>query len=83
VWSEKRTMPVRLTELSVTEEAFDPALNPIRAKVSLGMRVLNTNDLPFESKGGSLYLIYHQQKEKLARTGPAGSFGTLGLGGIP
>jgi hypothetical protein len=83
VWSEKRTMPVRLTELSVTEEAFDPALNPIRAKVSLGMRVLNTNDLPFESKGGSLYLIYHQQKEKLARTGPAGSFGTRGLGGIP
>jgi len=38
VWSSKRILPVRLTEFSVTEEAFDTKLNPIRAKVSLGMR---------------------------------------------
>ena len=36
VWSKNRVVPVRLTEFSVTEEAFDPSLNPIRAKVSLG-----------------------------------------------
>jgi hypothetical protein len=83
VWSAKRIVPVRLTDLSVTEEAFDPALNPIRAKVSLGMRVLTVNDLGFDHKGGSLYMIYHQQKELLARSGPAGSFSTLGIGGIP
>ena len=41
-------MPVRITEFSITEEAFDPALNPIRAKVSLGMRVLSVDDLGFE-----------------------------------
>src|SRR6185369_13433397 len=35
VWSSKRILPVRLTEFSVTEEAFDTKLNPIRAKVSL------------------------------------------------
>ena len=40
VWSAQRIVPVRITEFSITEEAFDPALNPIRAKVSLGMRVL-------------------------------------------
>ena len=40
IWSKNRILPVRLTEFSITEEAFDPALNPIRAKVSLGMRVL-------------------------------------------
>ena len=33
-------LPVKLTEFSITEEAFDVNLNPIRAKVSLGMRVL-------------------------------------------
>ena len=33
VWSKSRVVPVRVTELSVTEEAFDVALNPIRAKV--------------------------------------------------
>lgn len=27
------------TELSITDEAFDVAPNPIRAKVSLGMRL--------------------------------------------
>ena len=29
-----------ITDFSITEEAFDPTLNPIRAKVSLGLRVL-------------------------------------------
>ena len=28
IWSKNRVMPVRLTEFSITEEAFDPALNP-------------------------------------------------------
>jgi hypothetical protein len=35
VWSQHRILPVRVTDFSITEEAFDPALNPIRAKVSL------------------------------------------------
>src|SRR5262249_394985 len=41
IWSKNRIIPVRITEMSVTEEAFDPALNPIRAKVSLTMRTLS------------------------------------------
>ena len=48
------------------EEAFDPELNPIRAKVSLGMRVLNPNDFGFEHQGGNLFITYQQQLEKLA-----------------
>ena len=40
-------VPVRLTDFSITEEAFDTMLNPIRAKVSLGMRVLTVDDLGF------------------------------------
>ena len=47
VWSKSRVVPVRVTEFSITEEAFDPSLNPIRAKVSLGLRVLSTDDLGF------------------------------------
>ncbi len=82
VWSRSRIVPVRLTDLSITEEAFDPALNPIRAKVSLGMRVLNVNDLGFEHRGGSLYMAYHQERERLASQLPAASVNALGLGGI-
>ena len=41
IWSRNRIVPVRVTELSITEEAFDPNLNPIRAKVSLTLRALS------------------------------------------
>lgn len=82
VWSKHRVVPVRITEFTVTEEAFDPSLNPLRAKVSLGMRVLTVNDLEFASKGGSLYLVYQQRKEQLAGKVPAAALSALGIGGI-
>lgn len=83
VWSKNRVLPVRLTDFSITEEAFDPALNPIRAKVSLGMRVLSVDDLPFDHKGSSLFMAYHQQKERLAALSQIGSLNALGITRIP
>ncbi len=79
VWSKQRAVPVRITEFSVTEEAFDPLLNPIRAKVSLGMRVLSVDDLGFSHKGGSLFMSYLKNKEALAGKAPGASLATLGL----
>lgn len=83
VWSKSRVVPVRLTEFSVTEEAFDPLLNPIRAKVSLGLRVLSVTDLGFSHKGTQIYLSYQQQKEQLAAQSPGGSLSALGLSSLP
>lgn len=83
VWSKHRILPVRVTDVSVTEEAFDPALNPLRAKVSLGMRVLSVDDLGFDHKGGSLYMAYQQQKEALAAMVQSGSLNSLGITRIP
>lgn len=83
IWSKSRIVPVRLTDFSITEEAFDAALNPIRAKVSLGMRVLSVNDLGFNAKGGSLFMAYQQQKEQLAAQSTGGTLSVLGIGGIP
>jgi hypothetical protein len=83
VWGENRILPVRLTDFSITEEAFDPSLNPIRAKVSLGMRVLSIDDLGFAHKGGSLFMSYLQQKEALAARSKGGALSTFGIGGIP
>jgi hypothetical protein len=82
VWSKQRVLPVLLTEFSITEEAFDPALNPIRAKVSLGMRVLSVNDLHFDHRGNSLFMAYLQQKERLAGMNQAGALSTLGISRI-
>ncbi len=83
VWGRQRIVPVRITDFSVIEEAFDPALNPILAKVSLSLRVLSINDLDFNSKGGSLYMVYHQARERLAQRNAAGAFTALGIQGIP
>jgi hypothetical protein len=83
VWSRNRVQPMRLTELSVTEEAFDVALNPIRAKVSLGMRVLTVTDLGFPHRGGGLYMAFQRQKEQLAGLAPYGILSNFGLGGLP
>jgi hypothetical protein len=83
VWSKSRIVPVRVTDFSITEEAFDPALNPIRAKVSIGLRVLSVDDLGFAHKSGSLFMSYLQTKEQLAAKATAGSLGTRGIGGVP
>ena len=82
VWSSNRVMPVRLTDYSVTEEAFDANLNPIRAKVNLGFRVLSVNDLGFDHRGGNLYLRYQKSRERLARQSQSGSFSALGISGV-
>lgn len=83
VWSKERVMPVNITEFTVTEESFDPNLNPVRAKISLGLRVLSTNDLSFSTRGASIFMSYLQQKERLAKRNPEGTLGALGITRIP
>ena len=83
VWGANRIVPVLVTEFSITEEAFDPKLNPIRAKVTLGLRVLSVDDLGFNHKGGSIFMAYLQAREKLASKAGTVGFDALGIGGIP
>ena len=82
VWGKNRIVPVKVTDFSITEEAFDPSLNPIRAKVSLGLRVMSTDDLGFSTRGGSLFMSYLQSREQLAKKVQSVSFTALGIGGI-
>lgn len=79
VFSRNRVVPVRLTEFSITEEMFDTNLNPIRAKVSLGMRVLNVNDFGIGDPGTSLFMAYHRQREQLASLVQTSSLSPLGV----
>jgi hypothetical protein len=69
VWGPLRVVPVRVEQVSITEEAFDQLLNPIRAKVELGLRTLTEKELksaghPFDT----LALVNLIAKEVLART---------------
>lgn len=69
VWGQKRILPVRLTEFSITEEAHDTQLNPIRAKVALGLRVLSYNDLTVTNPAYHLFLSHQIVKETSANLG--------------
>ena len=82
VWGKNRIVPVRITDLSVTEEAFDTRLNPIRARVSLGMRVLSVDDLGFDHRGGALFMGYLRGREGLAARAGSVSLSELGIEGI-
>ena len=83
VWGVQRVVPVLLTDLSITEEAFNPHLQPIRAKVTLELRVLTTNDLPVQDLGGTLYLSYRRQAEQLAAMVHGTDVHPLGLEHLP
>ncbi|MEZ5628231.1 MAG: hypothetical protein R3E34_12000 [Rhodocyclaceae bacterium] len=83
VWGAQRIAPVRVTDFSISEEAFDPALNPINAKVNLTLRVLSVDDLGFDHKGGGLFMAYLQSREKLASKAATFGFDALGIGGLP
>lgn len=82
VWGAGRVIPVKLTSFSVTEEAFDPALNPIHAKASFSLRVLTVDDLGYASKGGALFMAYLQNREQLAAKVQPVALSTLGVTGI-
>jgi hypothetical protein len=68
VWGAPRVIPVRVTSVGITEQFFDQILNPIRARVALGLRALTPVELqaagpPFDT----LAIVNHIAKEVLAR----------------
>lgn len=81
IWGVKRVVPVRLTQFSIEEEAYDTRLNPIIAKVSLSMSVLSYNELPASHPGYYVFMAHQMTKEAMAVIGSAESIGSIG-GGI-
>jgi len=78
IWGLKRVVPVRLSQFSITEQAYDPALNPIRARVQLGLRVLSYSDLGLTNPGYYLFLAHQVSKEVMATLGSAAAVTTTG-----
>ncbi|HEX2095730.1 MAG TPA: hypothetical protein VHG28_25250 [Longimicrobiaceae bacterium] len=80
VWGQKRVIPVSVTGVSVTEQAFNQSLSPIQATVSLEMRVLSYSDLAAGAPGYSQFLVYQQAKEAMSRGGfSANASQTIGV----
>ena len=83
VWSKSRVVPVRVTDFSVTEEAFDPALNPIRAKVSLGLRVLHATTSASRTAAARSSSATCARARRWPRRPARASLASLGLTNLP
>jgi hypothetical protein len=62
-----RIVPVQLQSLSITEELFDPTLNPIVAKVELTLKVLTYIEFTRESVGRETFIAHQKMMEELAQ----------------
>ncbi len=67
IWGKSRVVPVKLTSFAISEDAFDSRLNPISAKVELGMQVLSYMEFTDSSIGRDAFLAYQKTKENLAQ----------------
>lgn len=79
-WGVNRVLPVRLTSFSIIEEAFDPALNPIQAKVELSLQVLSYQDFSMLHPGFSLFMAHQVSKEVMGTLNVANSAQNIALG---
>ncbi|MDD5094272.1 MAG: hypothetical protein PHV74_07835 [Dehalococcoidia bacterium] len=82
IWGMKRVLPVKLSEFSITEEAHDVNLNPIRAKISLSLKVLSYNDLSLTHPGYYAFLGHQAVKEAMAVIGSVSNVSAAASSGI-
>lgn len=83
VWGAKRVLPVSIAEMSISEEAHDAQLNPILARVSVGMRVLTYADLAASHPGHALSLAGQIAREQLAVRATSSSLGRVLGANVP
>ena len=91
-WGPGRIVPVRVTSFSVEEQQYSPLLYPIRAKVNIGLKVLDQHHLlqvsgdPGQSAivevAKACYVFTQAQKEALAMANLANSVESI-IGMLP
>jgi len=78
-WGPGRIVPVRVTSFSVEEQAFNTLLYPIRAKASIGLKIMTPDDLSGHPDGMakdiaiSTFKFTRTQKQVLAAANMANS----------
>lgn len=80
IWGLKRVVPVRIKSFGITEQQWDPSLNPIQAEVSLGLDVLSYNDFPVLHPGWALFMAHQVVKEAMAVVGSIGNISAVASG---
>jgi len=82
-WGRQRVQPVQVIALDIVEQAFDRALNPLRAQVTLHLRALLAHELGAGGRGAKLLAAHARTRAALAaQVGPQG-LEALGLAALP
>src|SRR3546814_17619658 len=66
IWGPKRVLPVQVSSVAITEQAFDTNLNPTRAKTDLSMKVMTYRNLDATCPAYWVYIASFTQQEVLA-----------------
>lgn len=90
VWGPGKIFPVKLTSYSVVEQVFSPALYPLRAKVNIGMKMLQPHEVDESSPdkviaagiAKTAYRLYRTQQQALAVANVANTVESI-LGMLP
>jgi hypothetical protein len=87
-WGPGRIVPVRVTGFSVEEQAYSPTLYPIRAKVTVGVQVLDAKAFDNQEQTATVkiakacYTFTRVQKELLATANIANTVESI-IGMLP
>jgi hypothetical protein len=82
IWGPKRILPVRLTGLTINEQAHDTNLNPIRATISVSLQVLSYSDFSIKHPGFYTFMAHHIAKELMAMVGSLNSASAVVTGEV-
>lgn len=82
IWGAKRVVPVRISSFSITEERHDPGLNPIAAKLDLGLQVLSYNDFSITHPGFYTFMAHQVVKETMAVIGSMNNLSAVAGGNV-
>jgi hypothetical protein len=76
VWGPTRIVPIKLTNLQITEQSYSPTLQPERASAQIAASVLTYDDLPIGDVGYGLSVAHLVAKEIQAATGTGAGVAT-------
>lgn len=84
VWGSQRVVPVRITQLNITERLYDELLNPVHAEAQISLRVLTPDELaavqgPMRDVANVAYIYTQGVRQAQATANLADAASILGI----
>ena len=83
VWGAARIATVEVSSLTITEQAFNKQLSPLRATIAIALRMLRPAELEHASVQRELAIAYEASQRQMASNAAGAALSDLGLAGLP